>query len=267
MLKIFSKITCAILLTVVSSTAASEEKKITFAGSSTIIPIMESLAPVFSKYGQPIAIQGGGSSAAFKAVRDGMADIGMVSRSLTASELKKYQHFAFAGDLIVIIAHQSNPISDINDATIRAIYTGEKTSWDHGKNITVISKESGRATQEVFEQHFKLFGQVTPKAVVIGANGQAIASVENDPQAIAYVSYDSAMAAQKNGSAIKILALNGVSPSMDAAKSQDYQLKRELNLIYTEQSEQAMIKVKQILKTAEADEVLHHHSVINYGKI
>ena len=121
MLKIFSKITCAILLTVVSSTAASEEKKITFAGSSTIIPIMESLAPVFSKYGQPIAIQGGGSSAAFKAVRDGMADIGMVSRSLTASELKKYQHFAFAGDLIVIIAHQSNPISDINDATIRAI--------------------------------------------------------------------------------------------------------------------------------------------------
>lgn len=268
MKKLFTTLASTLIFASAATFAGNAEKtEITFAGSSTIMPIMESLEPVFKDNGVKVAIQGGGSSAGIKAVRDGMADIGMVSRSLTKSEQKKYGNFAFAGDLIVIIAHKSNELNDVNDKIIKDIYSGKKTKWDNGKTITVIGKENGRATQVVFEQHFDLFGQITGKAVIIGANGQAIASVENDPGAIAYVSYNSAVASIEKGSDIKILSLNGVAPSTKSVQEGKYKLARDLNLVFDRENPAAINKIKQILKLTAADEVMTHHRVINYGKM
>jgi len=266
MKKIFMSILGTFIIASSMTLARSADKQIIFAGSSTIMPIMESLTPVFKDNGIPIIIQGGGSSAGIKAVRDGMADIGMVSRSLTVNEQKKYGSFAFAGDLIVLIVHQSNTSSDVDNAFIKAVYSGKKRQWDNGKNITVISKENGRATQRVFEQFFNLFGQISSKAVIIGANGQAIASVENDPNAIAYVSYNSAVAAQEAGSDIKILSLNGATPSIAAAKSGKYSLTRDLNLVFMLGNTNDIDKIKRVLKQTKADKVMSHHRVINFGK-
>ncbi len=266
MKKLFTAITGSILLATATLSFATDKTEITFAGSSTIMPIMESLGPVFKENGIELVIQGGGSSAGIKAVRDGMADIAMVSRSLTKSEQKKYDNFAFAGDLVVVIVHQSNNLDDVDDKTIKDIYSGKEPKWSNGKNVTVIAKENGRATQVVFEKNFNLFGQVTPKAVIIGANGQAIASVENDPGAIAYVSFNSAVAAKEKGSAIKILSLNGVKPSTDTVKSGKYKLARDLNLVFDPAKPQAINRIKAIMKLAGAAEVMTHHRVINYGK-
>jgi phosphate transport system substrate-binding protein len=68
-------------------------------------------------------------------------------------------------------------------------------------------------------------------AVIIGPNGQAIATVAGNPQAIAYVSIGSAEVAVKQGTPIKLLALDGVAATSANVKNGTYGLLRPLNFV------------------------------------
>lgn len=237
-------------------------KPITFAGSSTIMPIMMNLQSVFRKHGIKLVVQGGGSSAGIKSVKLKMALMGMVSRSLTSSELKMNHKYTFAKDLIVLIVNQRNPISQIDSKTVVDIYSGKQKTWINDHEITVIAKERGRATRRVFDQYFQLSGKVVRKAIVIGPNGQAIATVASDNNAIAYVSLAAASASISQGESIKILMLNGVIPSIITAQDGHYKLVRDLNLIYLKQSQKKTQEVINILTTSEAKTIIAKHRIL-----
>lgn len=239
------------------SATFSQAENITFAGSSTVLPIMEGMSPVFKKHGIDIKVQGGGSSAGLKSVRMGLADIGMVSRSLTKKEAKAYQQFALAKDWIVLISHKDNKKSDITKAEVIEAYT-QKSSPLH-----VIAKEAGRATKVVFDNYFDISSKLRSDLVIIGANGQAIASVENDPKALAYVSYSAAHKAIEQGSPIKILTLDGVAGTPENVQSNKYQLARTLNLVYLEKNQRTIDKIQSILSDNDAKVVFASNYVIS----
>lgn len=252
-----------ISLFLVKTVSAADMTKVTFAGSSTIMPIMEDMKPILEKNGYDVQIQGGGSSAGLKSVKMKMADIGMVSRALNANEKTVYQSYAFASDLVTIIAHKDNQLNDIASSHIADIYSGQISNWKNGKEITVIGKENGRATRRVFEENFALAGKVRRDAVIIGANGQAITAVAGDENAIAYVSYNSAQSAIDNGADIKILSLDGVLPTVDSAKQKRYMLMRDLNLVYVAKGKERALEIFEVLKSPEAQVVLAKHRVVN----
>lgn len=244
------------------SAMAEEPLEVTFAGSSTIMPVMEALEDYLADNGVKASIQGGGSSAGIRAVRSGMADIGMVSRSLSDSEAEILDGYTLAHDIITIIVHADNPVSNIDADRVGAIYRGEQEKWRHGGNINPIGKENGRATKVAFESHFGLVGQVRPDAVIIGSNGQAISAVGSDPRAIAYVSYASAHQAARNGAPIRILALNGIKPNMDSAESGEYPLRRDLNLVYSPDSSELAQRIVRLLSKPEAADIIRAQFVV-----
>lgn len=249
-------------LFIVKNVNATDLKPVTFAGSSTIMPIMEDMKPIFEKNGYDVQIQGGGSSAGLKSVKMKMADIGMVSRALKPNEQAFYQSYAFASDLVTIIVHKDNTLNDIVSEKVRAIYSGQTSQWGNGERITVISKENGRATRRVFEENFSLTGKVRRDAIIIGANGQAIVAVEGDKNAIAYISYNSAQSAIDNGSPVKILALDGVEPTIETAQQKLYMLTRDLNLVYLSKGKERALEIFKVLKTPDARAVLSKHRVV-----
>ena len=78
---------------------------------------------------------------------------------------------------------------------------------------------------------FDLKGKFVRDAIIIGPNGQAIATVAGNPQAIAYVSNGSAEVAVEQGTPIKLLALDEVAATSANVKSGTYGLVRPLNFV------------------------------------
>jgi phosphate transport system substrate-binding protein len=209
---------------------------LTLAGSSTLQPLAEVAAQAFeaSHPGVEIDVQGGGSSVGISATRSGLAEVGMVSRALTPEE-SDLTATAVALDGIALVVHASNPLPGLTRQQVVDIYSGAIASWaalgGQDRPITVVNKEEGRATLELFERYTGLKGKFRPDAIIIGPNGQAITTVAGDPDAIAYVSIGSAAVAEEAGTPIRRIALDGVPATPESVASGTYPLSRPLHLV------------------------------------
>ena len=251
-----------VLATVLAAGPASATEKFIAAGSSTIQPVMEDMKAVFDAAGYKVTVQGGGTGVGVKTAQSGMALIGMASRELSAEEKTVLNVTAFAKDAVAIIVHSSNPMTQISSAEIKEIFSGKTAKWKSGQAITVISKEPGRATLEVFEEHFGLKGQIRKDAVIIGPNGQAVAATAGDKNAIGFVSLGDAAEAVKQGLSLKILVLDGVTPSPETVKDGTYSLSRNLNLVYLPKNEKQAKKIIDLFFTAEGKAVIAKHTFL-----
>lgn len=205
-------------------------------GSSTIQPIIEGVAPAFeaSHPGVTIEIQGGGSGAGVKGAREGKAQIGTVSRDLKADEAD-LAGVKVGDDGIALVVHRDNPLTDLKKEQVQRLYRGEVARWSElgGRDaaVTLITKEEGRSTLELFAKHFELEGAIKKDAIVIGPNGQALKTLEGNPDAIAYVSIGSAERAIEQGAPLKILSLDGVAANTENVRNGRYPLRRPLLLV------------------------------------
>ncbi len=224
----------ALLLVPAASTADS--RKLVLTGSSTIAPLAAEIGKRFEALnpGVRVDVQTGGSSRGVNDARSGLADIGMASRSLSATE-SDLTPATIARDGIAIIVHRDNPVRTLTDAQITAIYTGEITDWREvgGKpgRITVVNKAEGRSTLELFLGYFHIKNSEIKAHIVIGDNQQGIKTVAGNPGAIGYVSIGSAEFETSQGTPIKPLPLGGIAATVANVGNGTFPLARPLNLV------------------------------------
>ena len=110
---------------------SDNQEAITIAGSTSVTPLMEKLVEAYTKFNPLFKadIQATGSSAGVKSAQDKTAEIGMVSRELKDSE-KDLQSAVIARDGIVIISNKDSTFDDMSMDDIKAVFTGEKTTWE-----------------------------------------------------------------------------------------------------------------------------------------
>ena len=106
--------------------------KIVIAGSSSVTPLMEKLKEAYLKVNTnaEIEIQESDSTTGMKLAMEGTCDIGMASRELKESELKKLKPTVIAMDGLVVIVNKENPVSNLTSDQIKGIFKGEITSWN-----------------------------------------------------------------------------------------------------------------------------------------
>lgn len=236
--RLWVKLVC-VLCAVSSAVVAAQDRprdKLVITGSSTVAPLVSEIARAYEALhpGVRIDVQTGGSSRGIADVRAGLADIGMVSRALKPDEAD-LNGLAIARDGIAVILHADNPVKQLSDAQIAAIYTGTIRNWkDVGGNaapITVIHKADGRSTLELFLAYFKLRPDQVRPSVVIGDNQQGIKTLAGNPDGIAYVSIGSAEVEAELGTPLKLLPLNGILPTTQTVKDGRFPLSRPLTLV------------------------------------
>lgn len=229
----------AVASTVFVSKALTTQKgteKIIISGASTIAPLVAEIAKRYEREnpGIQIDVQSGGSSRGVADARSGLADIGMVSRDLKASE-RELVDYPIARDGIAVIVHKSNPIQALSKEQIRNIYLGRITNWKElggaDMPITVVNKASGRSTLELFAGFMSLEPADIKANIVIGENEQGIKTVANSPGAIGYVSIGTAEYSERSGTALKLISLGGQVPSTQNVADKKYDLSRTLNLV------------------------------------
>ncbi len=205
-------------------------------GSSTVAPPLSDIAADFeaANPGVRVDIQSGGSSRGIVDVRRGTADLGMSSRDLRADEDDLLSHLV-ARDGISLLVHRANPVTNLSDEQVRKLFRGEIPNWselgDFDAPVTIVHKGEGRATLEVFLEHFQLNnGEVKPD-LIVGENQQGIRSVAGNRGAIGYVSIGAATHEAESGTPIRSLAIDGVTPDADTVARGDYPLTRNLILV------------------------------------
>ena len=210
--------------------------KLVITGASTLAPLIAEIGKRFEGLYPAVRIdvQSGGSSRGVADARQGLADIGMVSRAMKEDE-QDLSAFPVARDGVCPILHQENPVQALTDEQVVAIYTGKITNWKAvggtDAPITVVNKAEGRSTLEVFLHYFKLKNVDIKAQVVIGENEQGVKTVAGNRNAIGYVSIGTAEYDAAHGVPIKLLPIGGVVASTENVQKGIFPLSRPLHIV------------------------------------
>jgi phosphate transport system substrate-binding protein len=210
--------------------------KLVISGSSTIAPVVSEIGKRFESLhpGVRVDVQTGGSSRGVADIRQGLADIGMVSRAMNDEE-NDLHAFSVARDGVGIILHKDNPVQALTDDQVTRIYRGKITNWKDvgGKDapITVVNKAEGRSTLEVFLRYLKLKNTDVKAQVVIGDNEHGVKTVAGNRNAIGYVSIGTAEQNESQGVPIKLVPVGGVAASTETVGNGTFPLSRPLLIV------------------------------------
>jgi phosphate transport system substrate-binding protein len=206
------------------------------AGSTSVQPISEELGAAFTAAnpGYTLDVQGGGSGQAVKALQDGIADIGALSRNLKDEEKSLVsKEIIIAMDGIAVIVNKDSTVADLTLEQIKQIYTGEITNWKEvggiDAPITVVSREEGSGTRGAFTEITKVMAKdaagkeidmTSADALIQPSTGSVKTTVSSTPNTIGYVSLGSL------DDTVTALKVEGVTPAVPAVLDNTYKISR-----------------------------------------
>lgn len=170
-----------------------------------------------------------GSGSGITAVAEGRCDIGLSSRKLKDEEKSQgLTETVLAYDGIAVIVNPSNGVEDLSIDEIAKIYTGEITNWSEigGSNldIVLIGREAGSGTRDGFESITGTEDSCKYRQELT-STGDVITTVSSNENAIGYAS----LASVKDS--VKIVSVNGVTPTEDTIKDGSYTVQRPFVLV------------------------------------
>ena len=108
--------------------------KVVVAGSSSVTPVMEKLKEAYEKANGckiSVEVQQSDSTTGVNMAAEGTADIGMASRDLKDEEKDLgLTATVIARDGIAVIVNKDNDIDELTSDQVKAVYTGETTTWE-----------------------------------------------------------------------------------------------------------------------------------------
>lgn len=230
------------------------------AGSTSVQPVSEELAAAFMDIYPDVSveIQGGGSGQGIKAIQEGIADFGALSRNVKDEEKSAVaKEYVIAVDGVAVVVNPELDIEDLTIEQVKQIYTGEITNWSEvggaDAAIVVVSREEGSGTRGAFTEITKVLSKndageeidgTTKDALIQGSTGAIMQTVASTPNTIGYVSLGSL------GDTVKALKIEGVEPSNETVLSGDYKISRPfLYVAGGELSEVAQLFVDFVLSS------------------
>lgn len=233
-------------------------------GSNSVQPFAELLAEEFNQKqrGFVVDVQGGGSTVGVQATRDGIADIGMVSRSLKKEEQAEgFRAVTIARDGLAIVVHPSNPISGLSVKQIRAMFAGELTDWSQvggsGGPIRLIVREESSGTREAFMTLVMGKGQrVSRKAISQDSNGAIKELVKEDRHSIGFMSLGLVT------KELKALRVDDVSATVENVVTGTYPLVRPFLFITKAEPSPEATKFIEYVLSPEAQAVLVREGLV-----
>jgi phosphate transport system substrate-binding protein len=199
--------------------------RIEIAGSTSVQPVAEKLAEKYMEKhpNVKINVQGGGSGMGIRTTKQGIVDIGTISKSLKPEEKDGLQEYVIGNDGIVIAVNTQNNISGLNDQQLKDIFSGKITNWKEvggvDSKIHVVVRESGSGTLSSFESLVMNKTKIRSDAIVQGSTEGVKQTVKQDPYAIGFVSLS------HMSSDVKILEINEITPSETTISDGSYSLK------------------------------------------
>jgi phosphate transport system substrate-binding protein len=201
------------------------KKTITMSGSTSVAPLAAKLASKYIKKCHgcvQFRLLQGGSDVGISDVAAGAVTIGNSSRDPKPSDPGGLVFNKIAKDAICVITNKSNPLPDLSQETIQAIFGGTVRNWSGvpgstiDGTIDVIVRTPASGTQDAFQKIFMGSTSVFSGASAQASNGLVQQKVQSDPPTkIGYVSLHFAEGTSAN-------PYKGVACTLENAKSGTY---------------------------------------------
>lgn len=231
------------------------KSEITFNGSSTLAPVMSTLAttfieeyttwnnvnPDFPEKNISIYVSAGGSGAGVKAALEGTSDFGMLAREIKDEEKEKLgemEAFTLGIDALTISINPENPLNKIKDdlssEEIKKIFSGEYKFWDdvdnslEHKEIVVVIRDLGGGAHGVFQKSIMGDTDVREDAIQAPSMGALVTKIIENKDAVGYASFG--MVNQNEGKLIP-LKVDGVEPIVENIVDGSYKISRPLIVV------------------------------------
>ncbi|MBM7854087.1 phosphate transport system substrate-binding protein [Desulfohalotomaculum tongense] len=184
-----------LLLALLAAGCGSKAETIRIVGSTSMQPVSEVLAQHFKQRhpGVQIFVQGGDSEIGMRSIKNNIAEIGSLSRPLTADEKKLVNAYEIIEDSISIIVNNENKVDCISLQQLKDIFTGKITNWKQiggaDYSISVISREEGSGTYNMLKDIvIGSSNEIVDTASIMTSTGAVRTTVSRDKYAIGYVS-------------------------------------------------------------------------------
>lgn len=162
----------------------------------------------------------------------------------------KFEFYEIGKDAFVFFVNKNNPINDITSEDVRKIYSGEITNWKeiggNDEEIIAFQRNTGSGSQT---RMIQFMGNVELKEPIreeykISSMGDIINSVADyknyrNSIGFSYRYYVEGIKANQN---VKLLAINGVEPSIENIQNGTYQLITSLYAVTYEGNENSNVK-------------------------
>ncbi len=217
-------------VTALLSACTSNGGSVSTDGSTSMSKVIGALGEAFeSDRGIKVTYSPTGSGSGIQAVSNGRCDIGLSSRELRPEEIENgLSSTVLAYDGISIIVNPDNTTADLSTEQLADIYTGAITDWSElggaEGEIVVIGREANSGTRDGFETITGTTDRCTYRQE-LSSNGDVVATVANNPNAIGYAS----MSAVKDS--VKTLTIDGVAPNEETVRDGSYAVQRPFVLV------------------------------------
>ncbi|MCQ2567843.1 MAG: substrate-binding domain-containing protein [Mogibacterium sp.] len=236
------------------ATTTKGEGTIMFCGSTSLYPIISSLASSFtdeyetwnnvnSKLPEAnisIYVAPGGSGVGVSAAEEGTADFGMVARQVKDEEKAAlgdgYKEFIVARDALTVSVNAANPIAskmdNMDTETIRKIFAGEITKWNEvdeslpAETINVYIRDLSGGAYEVFQKAVMGESTITESATQSASMTELATNVANDPNGIGYVGFGAYNKANEASKVLFAMKVDGIEANEETILSGDYTVQR-----------------------------------------
>jgi phosphate transport system substrate-binding protein len=249
-----------VALVTASVTAAAEGKPtITLSGSTSVAPLAAKLAKGYLKAKPKSAkfkILQGGSDIGISDVSHGRVTLGMSSRDPLPADPGGLVFNRIARDGICVATNPANPIGNISQDQVQAIFSGRVRSWRDvpGSNmsgpIDLIVRSAASGTQDAFQNIF--MGQdlrVSPSASQKSSNGLVQQTIRSDRNAIGYVDFNFT-------AGIHTIPYKGVTCNLRNAKSGQYGGLRNFWLVSRGKASGAAAKWIKWIRSSKARKII-----------
>ena len=276
MKKLFSiLLALALFVCLMAVPALAEEPfqaNILFCGSTSLYPIMSSLAASFTEEyvkwnavdpSMPeknisIYVAPGGSGVGVSAAEEGTADFGMLARDIKEKEVEalgeNYSEYIVARDALTVSVNAENPIcavmDDMNADLIRQIFDGELETWDQvdaslpAEPINVYIRDLSGGAYEVFQKAIMGDSEVTASATQSASMTELATNIAGDPWGIGYAGFGAYNKANADKQVLFAMKVDGVEANEENIISGEYKVQRPVMFVTGDEisaSEQAFI--------------------------
>jgi phosphate transport system substrate-binding protein len=246
--KILSICMCSVLSISITLGCCKGSKDIDIGGSTTMGPLMKKISESYKQSMGGIArVQVIGSLKGISLLLDGKFDIADSSVKIPAAQLWEAQkkgitikEILIGYDIIVPIVHPSNKVGNLFLGQLGDMYTGLIKDWKDvdgtpGK-ITVIDRDDMSGTKMVMSERYFESKTVVEGSIKKNCDSNVIAAVAGTADAIGYISKS------YYNPTVKIVNINGFSPTVENVEKKYYPLYRELYVYVNEKSYKGRVK-------------------------
>ncbi len=232
------------VLTAIALAPAVSQAAVTVKGSDTMVILAQRWAENYMKKnaGKKVQVTGGGSGTGIAALINGTTEIANASRPMKGDEKAKVRdrfnvlpsEIPVARDGLAVYVHESNGVTQLTLAQLRAIYQGDVTNWKAvgGADAPIVpySRENSSGTYVFFKDNVLKGEDFAASAQTLPGTAAVVNAVSKETKGIGY----GGAAYAKGVKEVKVVGQDGqgYAPSAENVKSGKYPLSRPL-FMYT----------------------------------